>query len=207
MSSTAELVYKYISHAGDRNLIDNTIAECIYTGIMTDTGCFSFNSSNPETFIIVADLLTCGINKDKVFNHVYDNFSYNRMKLLGYCLNKKMVVLPEFHTAYIYLTKKEMEKYRFKPGDSEGFVNLPFSIEDVNITVLFLEKKDNIRISMRSRGGFAVNNFCEQHFEGGGHKNAAGGESNLSMKKTIEKFKKLLELYRHEIETVQWFGK
>jgi bifunctional oligoribonuclease and PAP phosphatase NrnA len=205
-SSTAELVYKYICKAGDRQLIDNVIAECIYCGIMTDTGCFSFNSSNPETFHIVADLLTTGMNKDKIFNRVYDNFSYNRMKLLGYCLNKKMRVLPDYHAAYIYLTKKEIVKYHFKPGDSEGFVNLPFSIEGVNITALFLEKKDEIRISMRSRGGFAVNDFCEKYFEGGGHKNAAGGESHISMKKTIEKFEKLLELYRHEIESVQWFG-
>jgi len=206
VSSTAELIYNFICKAGDRRLIDSKIAECIYCGIMTDTGCFSFNSSNPETFLIIADLLKCGISKDKIFNRVYDNFSYNRMKLLGYCLNKKMVVLPEYHTAFIYLTRKEMEKHHFKPGDSEGFVNLPFSIEGVNITALFLEKKDEIRISMRSRGGFAVNSFCTENFEGGGHKNAAGGESHISMKKTIEKFKKLLELYRHEIETVQWFG-
>jgi bifunctional oligoribonuclease and PAP phosphatase NrnA len=205
-SSTAEIVYKYICHAGDRQLIDNTIAECIYCGIMTDTGCFSFNSSNPETFNIVADLLTTGMNKDKIFNRVYDNFSYDRMKLLGYCLNKKMKVLSDLHAAYIFLSRKEIAKYNFKPGDSEGFVNLPFSIEGVNITALFLEKKEEIRISMRSRGGFAVNNLCEKYFEGGGHKNAAGGESHLSMKKTVEKFEKLLELYRHEIETVQWFG-
>jgi bifunctional oligoribonuclease and PAP phosphatase NrnA len=205
-SSTAELVYEIICNSGDRRLIDSKVAECIYCGIMTDTGCFSFNSSRPETFNVVADLLKCGINKDKIFNLIYDNFSYNRMKLLGYCLNKKMVVLQDLHTAYIYITGKELEKFHFKSGDTEGFVNLPFSIEGVNITALFLEKKKDIRISMRSRGGFAVNEFCRKYFEGGGHKNAAGGESHLPMKKTIEKFKKLLELYRHEIKTVQWFG-
>lgn len=204
-AATCELIYKYIVGAGDRHLIDTVIAECIFTGIMTDTGCFSFNSSKPETYNIVADLLTIGVNKDKVYNFVYDNFSFSRMKLLGYCLNEKMVVLPEFHTAYISLTSDELEKYKFMPGDSEGFVNLPFSVSNVNITALFVEKKGHIRISMRSRGGFAVNEFCEKHFDGGGHKNAAGAESKLSMKETLDKFKKLLELYRHEIENVRWF--
>lgn len=206
VSASAELVYKYIVSTGDRQMIDNVVAECIYAGIMTDTGCFSFNSSNPETFNIVADLLTCGISKDRIYSLVYDNFSHDRMKLLGYCLDKKMVVLPKLHAAYIYLTKDEMLEYNFKPGDSEGFVNFPFSIAGIHITALFSERKGYIRISMRSRGGFAVNEFCAKHFEGGGHKNAAGGESKLSLGETIKKFEKLLELYQNEIESLQWFG-
>ncbi len=204
-SATSELIYKYIVEAGDRKLIDKNIAECIFAGIMTDTGCFSFNSSKPETYKIIADLLTTGINKDKIYNLVYDNFSFQRMKLLGYCLNEKMVLLPGLHAAYISLTKDELDKYNFVPGDSEGFVNLPFSISGIHIAALFTEKKDHVRISMRSRGGFAVNEFCEKYFEGGGHKNAAGGESKLSMKETIEKFEKHLELYRNEINNVNWF--
>jgi bifunctional oligoribonuclease and PAP phosphatase NrnA len=204
-SSTAELVFRFIAGAGDKHLIDRTIGECIYTGIMTDTGCFNFNSSNPETFLIVADLLTCGINKDKIFNYVYNNFSQHRMKLMGYCLNEKMVVLPKFQAAYISLTRAEMEKNNFKTGDSEGFVNLPLSIKGINIAALITEKKDHIRISLRSRGGFPVNIFCEKHFDGGGHKNAAGGESKLSMKDTIEKFEKLLAQYQNEIDALQGF--
>ncbi len=205
VSSTAELVYRIIEASGDTSIIDPAIAECIYTGIMTDTGCFNFNSSNPETFRIVADLLTTGFNKDKVFNEVYNNFSEHRMKLLGHCLSEKMIVLPELHTAYICLSREDMEKHHFKTGDSEGFVNFPFSIKGVNITALFTEKKDHVRISMRSRGGFSINTICEKYFEGGGHKNAAGGESNLSLKEAIRKFEQILEQYRDEIKNVQWF--
>jgi bifunctional oligoribonuclease and PAP phosphatase NrnA len=197
-AATAELIFKFIKGTGKFHLVDKTVSECIYTGIMTDTGCFSYNSSNPATFQSVAELLGTGFNKDEVFDNVYNNFSHNRMKLMGYCLNEKMVVLPQFQTAYIWLTKEEQEKYNFQPGDSEGFVNLPFSIKGVNITALFTEKKDNIRISFRSRGSFMINEFCQKHFEGGGHKNAAGGESKLPMKETLEKFEKLIEIFYNE---------
>lgn len=203
-SATAELIYKYIVAAGDKKYIDVTTAECIYAGIMTDTGCFSFNSSNPETFNIVAELLKCGINKDGIFHFVYDNFSYERMQLLGYCLSKKMIVMPELHTAYISLTKEDMLKYNFQPGDSEGFVNLPFSISGIFITALFTEKKDYVRISMRSRGNFSVNEFCQKYFEGGGHRNASGGESKLTLDETIKKFETLIHQYKHEIENFKW---
>jgi len=203
VSSTAELIYKFILKAGDRKIIDSVIAECIFAGIMADTGCFSYNSSNPETFQIVADLLTCDINKDKIYNLLYDNFSSSRIKLMGYCLNEKMVIIPEFHVAYISLTREEMARYNFKTGDSEGFVNIPFSVKGIYITALFTEQKDHIRISFRSRGDFAINEFCEKHFDGGGHKNAAGGESKLPLKETIEKFEKLLNLYHNEIENIQ----
>jgi phosphoesterase RecJ-like protein len=204
-SSTAELVYKFIENSGDHIIVDSTIAECIYMGIMTDTGCFNFNSSKPETFHIVANLLTTGFNKDKVFNLVYNNFSEYRMKYMGYCLNEKMKVLPDLHAAYIVLTKDDMAKYHFNTGDSEGFVNLPFSIKGIHIAALFTEKKDNVRISLRSRGGFAVNTICEKYFEGGGHKNAAGGESKLTLSETIKQFEQILEQYRNEIKNVNWF--
>lgn len=199
-SSTAELIFRYISVVGDEELIDATVAECIYTGIMTDTGCFSHNSSNPETFRAVATLLSKGFSKDQVFHEVYDNFSQQRMKLMGYCLNEKMVVLPQYNAAYISITQEEMERYHFKTGDSEGFVNLPFSIKGVYITALFTEKKDHIRVSFRSKGGFAINEMAQKYFEGGGHLNAAGGESKLSMKETLDKFENLLELYKDEIK-------
>jgi bifunctional oligoribonuclease and PAP phosphatase NrnA len=199
-SATAELVYQFITKTGDRKIIDSTIAECLYAGIMSDTGCFSYNISNPDTFISIADLISIGINRDKIYNHIYDNFSEARTRLMGYCLNEKMVVLPQFHAAYISLTREDMERYHFKPGDSEGFVNLPLSIKDIHITALFTEKKDEVRISLRSRGDFAVNEMCTKYFKGGGHKNAAGGESKLSLKETIEKFEKLLEIYIDEIK-------
>ena len=204
-SSTAELIYNFIVLSGDEHLIDKDIAESIFAGIISDTGCFSYNSSCPELFITTANLFKYGIQKDKIYNLLYDNFSYYRLKLMGYCLNEKMIVLPHFHAAYIWLTQEEMEKYNFSPGDSEGFVNLPFSIKGVHITALFTEKPDHIRISFRSRGGFPVNKISEQYFEGGGHVSAAGGESKLSMKETLEKFEKILELHKKEIESIAWF--
>lgn len=205
-SATAELVYQYICASADRKIIDKTIAECIFTGIMTDTGCFSHNSSNPETFSIVSDLLTCGINKDYIFNSVYNNFSEARMKLMGYCLNEKMVVLPQYSAAYIWLTKEELDKFNFKTGDTEGFVNIPFAIKGIHISALFTERKDVIRVSLRSRGNFAINTISEKYFEGGGHKNAAGGESKLSMKETLEKFENILETVKNDIQNQTSFN-
>jgi phosphoesterase RecJ-like protein len=202
VSSTAELIYTYILKTGDSKILDVSIGECIFAGIMTDTGCFTFNSSSPATYRIVSDLLKLGINKDRVYNLVYDNFSYERMQLMGYCLNEKMVIIPELFTAYISLTSEEMDKFVFKSGDSEGFVNLPFSMKNIFISVLFSEKRDHVRISMRSRGDFAVNDFCEKHFNGGGHKNAAGGEIKLCMNDTIQKFRNVLESYKDEINMV-----
>jgi phosphoesterase RecJ-like protein len=198
-SSTAELVYFFIKAINLEKYIDKDVASCIYVGIMTDTGCFSYNSSRTETFGVVADLLNYGIEKDKIYGLIYDNFSYDRMRLMGYCLDKKMQHLPEYLTAYIALTHDELKEYNFKIGDSDGFVNLPLSIEGVKFSVLFTESKDMIKISMRSKGDFAVNNFCTDHFNGGGHKNAAGGESYDSIQKTIDKFVNLLPKYKNEL--------
>jgi bifunctional oligoribonuclease and PAP phosphatase NrnA len=199
-SAAAELVYQFITIAGDRKLINSVIAECLYAGIMADTGCFSYNILNPETFVSVADLMTCDIDRDKVYNLVYDNFTESRMRLMGYSLNEKMITLPKYHAAYIALTQDDMERYHFRTGDSEGFVNLPLSIKDIHITALFTEKNDHVRISLRSRGGFAVNTICSKYFDGGGHKNAAGGELKASLKETIEIFEKLLETNYDEIK-------
>ncbi len=198
-SSTAELVYDFISDLELISLLDKDIATCLYTGIMTDTGCFSFNSSQPDTFNIVASLLTCGIDKDYIYDRVYDNFSYDRMRLMGYCLNKKMEYLPEYKTAYITLTQQELRDYNFRIGDAEGFVNLPLSIIGIHFSVLFIEKKDMVKVSFRSKGNFEVNKIASEHFYGGGHKNASGGESYESMQKTVDKFIKLLPKYKNEL--------
>lgn len=198
-SATAQLVYQFIESMGDTNIINKTIAECIYTGIMTDTGNFNHNCNNPVLFEIVANLLRKGIDKDIIFENIFNNFSANRMKLMGYCLNEKMVVIPDCHTAYIWLTQAEQDKYKFKPGDSEGFVNLPLSIKGIKICALFVEKKDVIRVSLRSRGTFAVNKISEEYFEGGGHRNASGGESKLGITETIKKFELVIKLMKNDI--------
>ena len=179
--------------------VDKTIAECLFVGIMTDTGCFSFNSSEPGTYIIVSELLEKGINKDYVHSLVYDNYSEERMRMLGYSLKEKMVVLPEHRTAYIYLSKEEMQRFNHLSGDTEGFVNYPFSIKDIRVTALFLEKKDHVKISLRSKGDFPINRFASKYFNGGGHHNAAGGESTENLDKTLKRFERLIAEHSDEI--------
>jgi bifunctional oligoribonuclease and PAP phosphatase NrnA len=200
VSSTAELVYLFIKQVFGRKYIDRIVAECLYTGIMTDTGSFSFNSSNPSTFEVLSEILSFGIDKDQIYSNVYDNFSEQRMKLLGYCLDKKMVVLPDFQSAYITLTNEEKKNYSFQPGDSEGFVNYPLSVKGIYFSTFFMENGQKVKISFRSKGNIPVNLFASRYFGGGGHKNAAGGESELSMEKTIERFTSLLPVFFDDIK-------
>jgi phosphoesterase RecJ-like protein len=169
---------------------------------MTDTGCFSFNSSEPDTWITVSKLLKAGIDKDHIHSQVYDNYSENRMRLLGFSLQEKMVVLPEHRTAYISLSREEMEEYSHLTGDTEGFVNYPFSIRDIRVTALFLEKKNHVKISLRSKGDFPINRFAGKYFNGGGHLNAAGGESNDNLPDTIKRFESLIAEYSSEINSL-----
>ncbi|UCH15512.1 MAG: bifunctional oligoribonuclease/PAP phosphatase NrnA, partial [Bacteroidales bacterium] len=176
-SSTAELVYFFIKDLRLQNYIDREAATCIFTGIMSDTGCFSYNSSNKKTYLVISELLDYGFNKDEIYYRLYDNFTASRMRLLGFALNEKLEVLPEYKTALISLNKKELIKYNFQTGDSENFVNYPLSIKDTCFSALFIERDDHIKISFRSKGDFAVNEFAKKHFNGGGHLNAAGGES------------------------------
>lgn len=198
--SSAEVIYSLIKDMGYDHLIDKPIAESLYTGVMTDTGNFSFASSYPGVWIMVAELLEKGIDKDRIYSLVYDNYSEKRMRMMGYCLNEKMQVFPELNTAVIGLTKQEMEKFDHVPGDTEGFVNLPFSIKGIKLTALFLEKKDHVRISMRSRGNFSVNKLSRKHFNGGGHLNAAGGELKMSVEEAIKTFHKILSQYKEDLE-------
>ena len=199
VSSACELVYLFLKSLNGQGRINSEIAECIYTGIMTDTGNFSFNSSKRQTFEIVGDLLDLGIEKDKIFSFVYNNYSIDRMKLMGHCLHETMEYLPEYNTAFIKLTQEDIKKYNFKVGDSEGFVNIPLSIKGVIMSVLFTEKDDIVKLSLRSKGSFAVNKIADEYFSGGGHINAAGGESSLSIDETIQKFKALLDNYKREL--------
>ena len=200
VSSTAELVHRFIVNLGFQKYINTEAATCLFTGIMADTGCFSYNSSNKNTYLAIADLLDYGFNKDEIYYRLYDNFTTDRMRLLGYTLNEKMEILPEFNTAIISLNKKELAKYKFQTGDSEGFVNYPLSIKNICFSALFIERDAHIKVSFRSKGNFAVNEFSEKHFNGGGHLNAAGGESYTTMEKTLEKFKKLLPAYKEKLK-------
>ncbi len=189
VSSTCELVYHIVNALGYRSLLTVGAAEALYAGIMTDTGSFSYSSSKPTTFHVVADLLELNIDKEKIHQQVYNTFSEERMRLMGYCLNEKMVVYKEFKTAFIALTLKDINKFKHRAGDTEGIVNLPLSIKDVNVSVLFTEQADgSVKLSLRSKGEFSVNDFSRKYFYGGGHKNAAGGRIDMKMPEVLKYF-------------------
>lgn len=184
LSSTSELVYRFVCQLGWQHHIDRDAAEAIYTGIMTDTGGFSYNSQNPDLYVIVHDLLLRGIDKDAIYRRVYNTYSVDRLRLMGYCLYNKMRLYPEYHTAVIALSLKELQRFNFQVGDTEGFVNLPLQINDVDVSIFVREDTDKVKLSFRSQGDFPVNRLAE-YFKGGGHKNAAGGESYFSLGKTL----------------------
>ncbi len=204
MPATCQMVYKFIEAMGHLNLIDVSLAECIYTGILTDTGGFRYRTTSAETHRIVANLLEKGLNLDKIYNEVYDNQSVGRLKLLGVTLDS-LIALPDYRTAYMKLTRAEQADYGMQKGDTEGFVNYGLGINNNVLSVFFIEDQqhDFIKISFRSKGGFDVNQFARKHFNGGGHISAAGGRSDLGMEETIEKFVKILEGYKQELEEVE----
>jgi phosphoesterase RecJ-like protein len=187
-SSTAFLVYKIIESLGMADLIDETMATQIYTGIMTDTGNFSYGNLTPDLFCSVAKLMEKGINIPLINSSVFNNHSEKRMRLLGYMLNEKMVTIDRHNAAYLTLNQQEMADYEFQPGDSEGFVNYPLSIKHIRMSAFFMQTLSCIKVSLRSQGDIDVNRFARQYFNGGGHKNAAGGKSFYSMEKTVETF-------------------
>ena len=199
VSSTSELLYEVLTGLGAADKIDAIISECLYTGIMTDTGSFSYNSSSPDTYYIVSRLIENGIDKDKIYWKVYDNYSIDRMRLLGHCLNNKLKVFPKYAAAYISITKEELEAFNYQPGDSEGFVNYPLSIKGIVFSVIFIEHEERIKISFRSKGNFYANRFAAKYFNGGGHRNAAGGNSEDSLRKTLERFEQALPEYETEL--------
>lgn len=200
MSSTCEMVYNFIEFLGDTDKITRSIATCLYTGIMTDTGSFKFSSTTSRTHRVIADLMEKGAENTEIHHQIYDTNSADRMKLLGIALNN-MVVVEDRHTAYITLTQNELDSCNYKKGDTEGFVNYGLTLDGIKFAVIFIENAEEgiIKISFRSVGDFSVNQFARKHFEGGGHDNAAGGKSDLPMFETIEKFRKLLKDYKTEL--------
>ena len=198
VSSTCELLYNIIMY-WNVSLMDSDIATCLYTGIMTDTGSFCYRSTGALTFSVAAELMNYGVDRAKIYDNVYDNYSENRMRLMGYCLNEKMEVFPQYCAALISLNLEEQERYGFVVGDSEGFVNLPLSIKGIRFSAFFLEKEDKVKMSFRSKGNFSVNDFSRKHFSGGGHLNAAGGDSKIPMNELLQQFRELLPLYEKEL--------
>jgi len=186
--STAQLIYDFIENAGDLDLIDDAIAEGIYCGIMTDSGSFRFPSVQAKTHLIAADLINRGLNHSRIHEKVYDVNTLRRLHLLGYSLNEKLRVLPNLPVAVIDLTWEELENFDYKKGDTEGLVNYALSVEGVQMAAFIKEDKNKIKMSFRSKGDIAVNEFSNLYFNGGGHKNAAGGISEKTMSETIELF-------------------
>jgi len=184
--STAQLVYEVMDAMGMTNYLNKSIAECLYVGIMTDTGSFKYSSTTAKTHNIIAELITAGAENDKIHDLIYDNSSANRIKLLGYCLNKKLRLYPENNAAIISLTADELKRFKFKKGDTEGLVNYALSIEGINFATFIAEKDGMVKLSLRSKGNLKVNEIAGKYFSGGGHINASGGVSQVSVDETIK---------------------
>ena len=197
ISSTSELVFRLICRLGYFEDITKEGAECIYTGMMTDTGGFTYNSNNREIYFIISELLSKGIDKDEIYRKVYNTYSEGRLRLMGYVLYDKMQVFPQFNSALIWLTKEEQRKFQSIKGDTEGFVNIPLSIKNIIFSVFLREdtEKNMIKISLRSVGTFPCNKVAAEFFNGGGHLNASGGEFYGTMEEAIELFKQALVKY------------
>lgn len=193
IGSTCEMLYNFINLLGQKEAIDKTIGTCIYTGILTDSGSFKFPGTTGNTHRIVADLIDLGVENTVIPSLLFENSSYNRLQLLGRAL-QNMKVLPEYKTSFITLTQEELNSFQHVKGDTEGIVNYGLSIKGIHFTAIFIENRDEkiIKISFRSQGDFDVNQFARDHFNGGGHRNAAGGKSEVSMAETIQKFEDLV---------------
>jgi phosphoesterase RecJ-like protein len=191
--STCEMIYNFISFLDKKQDLDKTIATCIYTGILTDSGSFRFPGTTGNTHRIIAELIDLGVENTQIPVLLFDNSSYNRLQLLGRAL-QKMKVFETYKTSYTSLTQDELDAFNYVKGDTEGIVNYGLSIKGIVFTAIFIENKDEkiIKISFRSQGGFDVNQFARDHFNGGGHSNAAGGRSEVSMEETLKKFEDLV---------------
>lgn len=193
--STCEMVYDFINALGFNSVINKEIATCLYVGITTDSGSFRFPKTTAKTHICVADLITKGINNSEIHHLLFDNASYSRLQLLGRAL-QNLTLLKEYNASYITLSQEELDTFNYKKGDTEGIVNYGLSLEGINRTAIFIENKEEgiIKISFRSQGDVDVNQFARTYFNGGGHINAAGGKSFLSLEETVKQFIAILAI-------------
>ncbi|MCQ2286437.1 MAG: DHH family phosphoesterase [Bacteroidales bacterium] len=199
-TSTCELVYEFIAkYLKKKKEITRDIAECLYTGMITDTGSLSYACNRARTYQILAHLVKTGIDCEQIHRNIFDNYSETRMRLLGHTLANRMKVMPEYATSYTYLTKQDLKDFHFKPGDTEGFVNYGLSINTVKFTAFFTERENRIRISFRSKGSIDTSKFARENFGGGGHKNASAAYSYDSLEETIRRFEELVVLHKDEL--------
>lgn len=176
VSSTSMLVFRTICRLGLLDLVDKQAAECIFTGMMTDTGNFSYNSNDPDLYIVIAELMRKGIDKDRIYSLAMNNKSTDSLRLNAYAILERMQIFAEHRAAVITLSRDELNRFHYHRGDTESLVNQPLSSPDVTYSVFLREEDNYIKVSCRSKGDFPVNKICKDHFGGGGHLNAAGGE-------------------------------
>jgi len=199
-AATCELCYELIVALGDANLIDKDIAECLYAGIMTDTGGFRHPNTTQNVHEVVAKLIAHGADNSRVSKEVYDKNSIDRLRFLGYALSQNLQVLPDSRVAFFALSEEELREYNSKTGDTEGLVNYALSIEGITLAGLFKESAGGVKISLRSIGKFPANEIAAKYFNGGGHRNAAGGKVELSLEETVDRFKSILWEYKDQLE-------
>lgn len=200
ISSTCEIIFRLITQLGDFDKISTVIAECIYTGMMTDTGGFTYQSNDPEIFEIISLLLKKGIDRDHIYRNVFNNYSDQRFRLLGFTLSQRMKIYPEHKASLIYLSKDDQKQFTLTKGDTEGFVNYPLSIKNIIFSVFIREDEELIKISLRSQGNFPSNEFATDFFNGGGHLNASGGEFYGNIEDAISLFEEGLKKYILKLE-------
>src|SRR5690606_15366411 len=195
-AASAQLVYDFIVHVmADQQSITPEIATCLYTGLMTDTGSFRFQTTTPQVHLIAADLITRGAKNWEIHEYVYNSSSENRLKFLGFCLLNRLEVLPEYHTALFSISRQDLNRFNITTGDTEGLVNYALSISGIKLAALIIDRTDQVKLSLRSVGTFPCNELSKKHFNGGGHRNAAGGNSNEPLDKVVAKFKSILPAY------------
>ena len=197
--STAQLLYELIEAMNMTNDINMDIAECLYVGIMTDTGSFKYNSTTSRTHNVIANLIDKGARNSKIHDLIYDNSSADKMKLLGYCINDKLLLYPENNAAIISLTDEELNRFNFKKGDTEGVINYALAIKGIIFAVLIVQRGDIVKLSLRSKGNFKVNLIANKYFNGGGHTNASGGMTYMTVNETIKKVESIINEYKKEL--------
>ncbi len=200
-SSTCQIVYRFLQEFKEMDRLNTSIATCLYTGIMTDSGSFRFPRTSPELHRITASLIETGADNVEIQERIGGSQSLSRLQFLGFCISQKLVVLPEYNTAYFSITKQELEKFQIETGETDGIVNYALSIDSIKLAAFFVERLDKIKISFRSKGSFPANVLASKYFSGGGHLNAAGGETMLSLEETIKKFKSVLPEFRQLLLT------
>jgi bifunctional oligoribonuclease and PAP phosphatase NrnA len=188
-SSTCEMVYDFIMGSEHRDKLNINMAECLYAGVMADTGSFRFSTTSASVHHMIAFLKEKGLNHAKVHENIYDNFLENRLRFIGHVLMNRMEVFYEYNTAIIAISKRDLLRFQVKTGDTEGLVNYPLSIQGIKLAALVIDRDEERKWSFRSKGGFDTNTFARKYFNGGGHYNASGGRSNETLERTVEQFK------------------